>query len=71
MTELSHLDQNEGIWRGRAGHDSTVEARAVILATGGRVKTSGVPVEAALWQGCTPVHKLLRSLAQFLLREGE
>jgi hypothetical protein len=33
---------------------------------------SGVPVEgAALWQECKPVHKLLRSLAQFVLREDE
>jgi thioredoxin reductase len=72
MTELSHLDQNQGIWRRRARHDSTVEAVVVILATGGHVKMSGVPVVgAALWQECTPVHKLLRFLAQFVLREGE
>jgi thioredoxin reductase (NADPH) len=49
MMELVDLGQGEGVWRGRAGDGGAIEARAVIVATGARLKKLGIPGEERLF----------------------
>ena len=49
MTDLVDLDYGDGTWRGRLGDGSAIEAHAVIVATGARLKKLGVPGEERLF----------------------
>ncbi len=49
MMELVDLGQGEGVWRGRAGDGGAIEARAVIVATGARLKKLEIPGEERLF----------------------
>ena len=46
MMELVDLGQGEGIWRGRAGDGGAIESRAVIVATGARLKKLEFPARS-------------------------
>jgi thioredoxin reductase (NADPH) len=48
MTDLIDLEYGDGTWRGRLGDGSAIEAHAVIVATGARLKKLGVPGEEKL-----------------------
>jgi thioredoxin reductase (NADPH) len=49
MTDLVNLEHGDGTWRGRLGDGSAIEAPAVIVATGARLKKLGVPGEEQLF----------------------
>jgi len=49
MTELVDLERDEDAWRGRLGDGSAIQAHAVIVATGARLKKLGVPGEERLF----------------------
>jgi thioredoxin reductase (NADPH) len=49
MIELVDLGQGEDRWCGRAGDGGAIEARAVIVATGARLKKLGIPGEERLF----------------------
>jgi thioredoxin reductase (NADPH) len=49
MTDLVDLEYGDGTWRGRLGDGSAIEAHAVIVATGARLKKLGVPGEEQLF----------------------
>jgi thioredoxin reductase (NADPH) len=49
MMELVDLGQGEGVWHGRAGDGGAIEARAVIIATGARLKKLAIPGEERLF----------------------
>ena len=49
MTDLVDLEYGDGTWRGRLGDGSAIEAYAVIVATGARLKKLGVPGEEQLF----------------------